>query len=555
MVRAVISFIGTPIRRLAALLAFVNLAVCILVGVSLETSYRQHQDRATLSSRNTNRLVAQSIAGDLERIDLALRAVSDEALRLGEVGLAPSPQTMDGFLTRLQGRLPMADSIRVATTQGDTVAGSGGVPAGITVRDRDYYQRLRDDPGAGLVMSSLVLGRISGKWVIIFARRIDLPGGGFGGVAYAPVTIDWFERKFAELEVGPHGTVVLRGDASRDFELLARIPHMDVVGQTRVSDTFRAQITAAPHGGTYEANAGADNVRRIFTYEAVSPYPLITLVGMATEDFVREWRREAVKMVTLTLVFLVVTVLSGTGMLRAWQALEQRTEELARSNADLEQFAYIASHDLQTPLRNIASYAQWLARRYQGRLDKDADEFIGFIVDGVRHMSAMIPDLLDYARVSTSPPQPVAVDLTEVVGHVLASFDETVKATGAEISVGRLPRVLAEPPPMESLFQNLIENALTYRDPTRPVRIAIDAEPIQGGQWRIRVSDTGIGIAPQYHEKIFVIFQRLDPIGFPGGTGIGLAMCRRIIRRFGGDIDVESQPGSGTTFSFTLPGA
>jgi light-regulated signal transduction histidine kinase (bacteriophytochrome) len=324
------------------------------------------------------------------------------------------------------------------------------------------------------------------------------------------------------------------------------------VGQTRVSQTFQARITANPQGGTYEAVAGADNIRRTFTYQAIENYPLITLVGMATEDYLGEWRKEGIKIIVLAGAFIVVTTLGGIGMMRTWRALERRTDELARSNADLEQFAYVASHDLQTPLRNIASYAQLLARRYQGKLDGDADEFIGYIVGGAKHMSSMIPDLLDYARVSRSPAELSPVDLNQVMASVMTNLGPDIRASGAIVTWGTLPVVQAEPRQAESLFQNLLENALIYHKPDQPPQIEIVATLEPKGLWRISVHDNGIGIEPAYFEKIFVIFQRLEPTRFPGGTGIGLALCRRIVHRFGGTIWVESEVEKGTTFSFTL---
>ncbi len=538
--------------RLVALLLFVNISVIGLAWISLDASYRQHQERAASSTRNTNRLVSQSIAGDIGQIDLALRAAADEAVRILHDGGAIASPEMGLFLERLQGRLKMTDSLRMADASGNLVANSDASPQQVNTADRDYFINLRDNPASGLVISPPVMGRISKKWVLIFARRLTLADGSFGGVVFASVTTAWFEEKFNNLEVGPQGTVVMRGDASRNFDLLARFPHAGYVGQTRVSQTFTERITANPKEGTYEAVAGADNIRRTFSYRAIENYPLITLVGMATDDYLAEWRKEGIKVVLLAGGFVVATTLGGIGMLRTWRALERRTEELARSNADLEQFAYVASHDLQTPLRNIASFAQLLARRYEGRLDKDADEFIGYIVGGAKHMATMIPDLLDYARVSRSPSEFVPVDLNKVVESVKANLAPDIQASGATIKMDTLPVVLAEARQAESLFQNLLENALTYRSPERSPEIEITATQDPKGLWRISVRDNGIGIEPAYFEKIFIIFQRLEPSRYPSGTGIGLALCRRIVHRFGGSIWVESEPQQGTTFNITL---
>ena len=556
MVRAVSTTLGTPLRRMVAVLVVINLFVLALVWVALDSSYRQYQDRAAITSHNVDRLVAQSVSGDIERIDLVLRSIVDEVARRQAAGGDESLPGMQGFLDRLVVRLPMADSLRIANAQGAAIAGSGGLPPGVTIDDRGYFIRLRDDPTAGLAISPPVLGRVSGKWVLIFARRFDLAGrdgeGRFGGVVYAPVTIDWFVRKFAELEVGSHGVVVMRGDASRDFDILARFPRADMVGQTKVSKTFRDLVAANPGGGTYVARAGGDDVERVFSYTTIPPYPLITLVGLATQDHIAEWWRDAIKVLLLAGSFSLVSIVGGMGILRAWRAVEARTDELARSNADLEQFAYVASHDLQTPLRNIVSYTQLLERRYRGRLDSDADDFIGFIVSSSKQMAQLISDLLEYSRVSnqSSPLQPVSA--AQAAAQAIGNLKPDIDRIGAEVVLGDLPVVMAEPNLLASLFQNLIGNALKYRSPNRPLRVSVSAQRLDADRWRLAVADNGIGIDPAYHEKVFEIFQRLSPNSGAGGTGIGLTICRRIVHRFGGRIELHSSPGDGATFSVVL---
>lgn len=240
---------------------------------------------------------------------------------------------------------------------------------------------------------------------------------------------------------------------------------------------------------------------------------------------------------------------------RSERALRAKTVDLERSNADLERFAYVASHDLQTPLRNVASYAQLLDRRYRGRLDGDADEFIGFIVEGSKRMSQMVIDLLNFARVTRDGTSISAVAARAALDEALDNLQGEIAATGAAISLGALPMVRAAPAQLISVFQNLICNAIKYRAADRAPAIAVHAERLAGGMWQFTVADNGIGIESQYFGKIFEFFERLHPPTECGGTGVGLAICRRIVRRFGGEIWVESIPGRGSTFFFTLAAA
>ncbi len=227
-------------------------------------------------------------------------------------------------------------------------------------------------------------------------------------------------------------------------------------------------------------------------------------------------------------------------------------DELIRSNAELEQFAYVASHDLQTPLRNIVSYTQLLERRYKNRFDSDADEFIGFIVDSSKQMTRLINDLLEYSRVSSQskPLRPVAAG--EAVLQAIDNLRGEIDQAGAAIAVGDLPPVMAERSHLVRLFQNLLGNGLKYRAPDRKPRLSVTADRVAPDRWLFAVADNGIGIEPQYFDKIFDIFQRLNPASEREGTGIGLTVCRRIVHRFGGAIWVNSVPGEGTTFLFTL---
>jgi PAS domain S-box-containing protein len=238
--------------------------------------------------------------------------------------------------------------------------------------------------------------------------------------------------------------------------------------------------------------------------------------------------------------------------LRAKAALAAHAEELARSNAELQQFAYVASHDLQEPLRMVASYTQLLARRYRGRLDTDADEFIGFAVDGVTRMQALINDLLAYSRVGTRSREMGDVETSRVVSDTLANLRTELDRHAARVHLGRLPRVRGDAGQLGQLFQNLVANALKFRGDAAP-EIRVDAER-RDGDWVFTVRDNGIGIAPEFHDRVFIIFQRLHTRDEYPGNGIGLAICKKIVERHGGRIWIESRPGEGAAFSFTLPG-
>lgn len=237
---------------------------------------------------------------------------------------------------------------------------------------------------------------------------------------------------------------------------------------------------------------------------------------------------------------------------RADEKLRSLLEELKTSNADLEQFAYVASHDLQEPLRTVTSYLQLLQKKYRDRLDADANEFIGFAVDAALRMRSLIRDLLEYSRVERRGKPLEPTDSGAIVQNATHNLASVIAEEGATLEIDPLPRVMADPAQLTSLFQNLIGNAIKYRREDAPPVIRIGAER-RGNCWQFSVVDNGIGMDPQYHERIFMIFQRLHGVGTYEGTGIGLAVCKRIVERHGGRIWVQSRAGEGAAFFFTLP--
>jgi PAS domain S-box-containing protein len=234
--------------------------------------------------------------------------------------------------------------------------------------------------------------------------------------------------------------------------------------------------------------------------------------------------------------------------------LDMLIDELKRSNKELQQFAYVSSHDLQEPLRTIASFTQLMERRYKGQLDEDADEFMEYIVDAAKRMQQLIQDLLEYSRVATRGEELKQVNTEKVLKNVLYNLKTSIDENNAEITYDNLPMVMVDKGQLDQLFQNLISNAIKFKKPDEPPRIHISASKDENNNHYIfSVSDNGIGMDPQYFDRIFTIFQHLHTMDEYEGTGIGLSISKRIIERHGGSIWVESSLGKGSTFYFTIP--
>jgi len=243
-----------------------------------------------------------------------------------------------------------------------------------------------------------------------------------------------------------------------------------------------------------------------------------------------------------------------TALQESQRTLLRSNEELRRANADLEQFAYSASHDLQEPLRQVSIYSELLEKRFAHKLDGKGLEYLGFCVEGARRMELLIGDLLAYTQTAKAvEAAPLPVDTNEVLAEVQKNLATTIQESGAVISATDLPVLRGDAVPFTHLFQNLISNALKYRS-AQPPRVVVSAKR-QGSAWLFAVEDNGIGIPNEFQDQIFGIFKRLHNKKTYPGTGIGLAICQKVVERYGGRIWVESQLGHGSTFFFTLPAA
>ncbi len=301
-----------------------------------------------------------------------------------------------------------------------------------------------------------------------------------------------------------------------------------------------------------EPDKAREGYQRVFSEGFVTDYPLTIrhADGRLTEVL---YNASVYKDDRNNVLGVFAAARDVTDLKRAEAELAARARELARSNADLQQFAYVASHDLQEPLRTISSFSQLLARRYQGKLDADADDFIAFMVDGAMRMQTLINDLLAFSRIGTQGSSFAPTDCEKILHSAEENLKAAIEESGAVITHDSLPRLVADERQLTQLFQNLLSNAIKFRRPEIAPRIHVSSKR-QNGAWKLSIRDNGIGIDPHYFDRIFIIFQRLHGREQYTGTGIGLAICKKIVERHGGRLWVESESGTGSIFHFVIPG-
>ena len=566
--------------RVVVAVLLINLFVGGLAGYSVWLSLRQYQERASVDARNLAQTMAQYVSDAIDRVDYGLTDA------VGEVGRQLAGGSIDSaslnrFLVGQQSRQPSAEATRIADARGEILYGSVALVPRATPRsvaDRDYFIVQRDHPGSGLVVSEPHVSGITGRWSLFLSRRIDDSQGRFWGICYSVLALDAIADFFARIDVGAKGGISLRDQA---MAIILRYPDPggEFRGNNVVSPELDSFLRRGETSGTYYSGTTWDGTARTVSFQKVGALPLYINVGLASADYLVPWRGEARWTALLVLSFLIVTLAWSVHFCRNLEqramaerlnkerlerqldektvSLRHHAEALERSNGDLEQFASIASHDLREPLRMISLYLSLLERRFGPALVGEGMEFLGFARDAALRMDRLVLDLLEFSRIDRRGTVMERVEILPPINNAVANLALSIRESGAQVRLAETldgAVVMGDGGQLSRLFQNLIANAIKYRAADRPPEIDIGCRR-EGGEWEFLVADNGIGIEAQYFERIFGIFQRLHTNSAIEGTGIGLAVCKKVVDRHRGRIWLDSIPGRGTTFHVTLPAA
>lgn len=547
---------------LYAILAMVMVGV-VVAALAITPLALRLRDEAQESLRHE--LTLKMLAGGeviSRAIGLAQQVTSRTVIRQklefynrGEVGLDELRAfTADKLGDALNLSPDMMGVVRVAA-DGQVVASLGkvtGIGTWANTEPGIHVRLEQGDSGVVLVVQAPILGRGGHR------EGVDLVAV---SAASLHTVIDQVRglrgrTEAALVQMGPPAQVMMASDSG----FLLDEPALILSQQARTHGGVRmSSLQGVVHAASALAGTDWVLVLKLPSREVTADVDnLLIWVGIAVLAAVGLGVLGLVKVLRpLTGVFIVQTADMNrqiTEMQKAQSDLAAKSHDLALSNAELQEYAYAASHDLQEPVRTIISFAQLLARRYRGQMGPDADEFIGFIIDGAERMRRQINDLLSYARLGRGEAVMDVVDMDQVVAEVRQALSVALTESHAALEVTALPAVRGNREALSRLFQNLVGNALKFTKPGQPPQISIDASVVDN--WvHFRVADQGIGMAPEYHEKVFRMFERLHAGSQYAGSGIGLAICRKVVEMHGGRIWIESKLGEGCTFHMLLPAA
>ena len=552
-------------RHLFAGVVVLNIVVAGMVSLALMKSRDVYTERANITTQNLARVLDENISGIFSKIDISLQAVCDEYERQLVSGKVDSA-ALNRFIVRQQARLPELVSLRASDVAGVALYGPDVKPATTkSLAHRDYFIYLRQTPDAGLVISKPLIGGISGKWMIVLARRVNAPDGSFAGLAYAGVTLDYLSHTFSKLNIGKQGLLSL---VASDLSIVARYPKLNrSPGGSEIKVTsaqFRSLLAKGESMGTYRAKSSVDGVERVFSFRKIAlPQPLYVFVALSTADYLADWYSDLYRGVLFVLVFMTMTIALTQVFNREWdrsreaeQALKAIEDERLKMEK-LESLGILAggiAHDFNNILTGIMGNLSF------ARMQLEPEHRSQPLLEAAERASLRAGDLakqlLTFAR-GGAPVRAVtsvavlveeAVSLTLSGSNVKGIVDVPASLSAVEADAGQMCQA----------FSNIIMNAVQAMPDGGLLVITARDHLLEAGNWQklppgpyvsIAFSDEGGGIPQEDLKKVF------DPYFTtkPQGKGLGLASVYSIVKRHGGSVSVDSQSGDGTTFTVYLP--
>lgn len=549
----------------------VNLFVFGVLAFSLYQSYGEYEEHAEVTAQNISKLLAEEIGGAIDKIDVALFSAADEIERQVASG-GIDRQALNTFLTRQQRRLPEIFSLRATDANGITKYGLGLNPdARQDNSDREYFIRQRDNPKGGLVIAKPVFTRLDKKWAVPISRPVHLPDGSFGGVVYVNVGLDYLTKTFSVIDVGRRGSVSLRDAELNIFSVYPAPADLEkVIGEKLTAPELQELIQAGRNAGTYITNHTLDGLERKFTVRRISNYPLYIVVDKATEEYMARWKDQTIQTSVLAVLFCLATLISSwllyrdiTARKQAEAAVRQlnaelehrvvqRTAQLEAANKELEDFSYSMSHDMRTPLRALDGFSKILLEEHGNSLDDEGQRLLKVLRDNAQRMGRLVDDILHYLSMGRQRMELSSFDMAKLTAEIFTGLQVATPSRRLRLEIAALPPVWGDRNMISEALQNILSNAIKF-SPTDGEAVIEVAGSVEKDEHVYSVTDHGVGFDMRYVDKLFRVFERVHPTGQYEGSGIGLALVKRIITRHGGRVWAQGKVNEGATIYFALP--
>lgn len=549
--------------RLIACVVLVNLLVTVFSGALLYQVRENDKERVKIHTQNLSKSLEQSIFHIIEKADVALHSAVEQAeMQIARGGI--DGRTLGDSFFRLLAHVSEIQGLRMTNAKGDVRYGTG-LDSGrqVNIADRAYFIQSRDNPKDCVIISEPVVSRVDKKWVIVIARRVNEPDGSFAGVAYGVISIDYFLQHFSTFDIGSNGSISL---FSGDLINAVRYPLTkmagSILGKKVTSPEFREQLKENIDHGTFTARSQIDNVERTYSYRKINGYPLYISVGLATSDYLSSWEWEARQGLLLVATFMATSIVAAWLVFRNWKDKKKAQEEVKsyyehleeavkERTSELEAFNYTVSHDLRKPITVISGYCGVIEELYADKLDTAGRQYLRNIENGVNRMSTLIDTLLTFSRLAGYELKQTRVNLSDLALEIASSLRVTDPSRRVEFRIARGITATGDRNLLQIVLENLLGNAWKYTHRQEEAGIEFGVTEVKG-QTAYFIRDNGPGFDMKFANEIFIPFRRLPETEECSGHGIGLATVEKIIKRHGGRIWAEGEPGKGAAFFFTL---
>jgi signal transduction histidine kinase len=538
--------------------------VIALLLLSLINDFHDANQHARVEAENISRLLEEQVFATVNKADLLLREVQrnvrPDDMKMNHTRSGSRRQELHALLKSQLESVPEIAVIHITDASGNHIYSSLDPVPHINVADRYHFTRHRDDAAAGLVISPPLVSRTTGKWTVVLTRRLNFEDGSFAGVALVILDLEYFQQFYRSLNLGARGLVALY---DKELHLAARYPPSEK-DMGKVSNIYaKTYIEKGITQATYHAQSALDGIKRLFSFRQVGDLPLIVFAGIAEDDYLADSQRHVWQYGVGAIIFCLVVMgfvlrqqRDSASIFQLNSELEQRvaqrTAELETAIYDLENFNYSASHDLRVPLRAVDGYSKILLAEYSQQLDDEGKRLLNVVRDNTKKMAQFIDDMLAFSGTGRMAMVPSEVNMDELVLDVVEELKPATAGRELKLDIRRLPPVLADRNMIRRVVVNLLSNAIKFTRPKATALIEVGAK-IGGNETIYYVKDNGAGFDMRYADKLFGVFQRLHGPAEFEGTGIGLAIVKRIIIRHGGRVWAEGKVNEGATIYFALP--